>query len=193
MPATAVSRCRRAALPLAALLPALANLVPAPAQANDRDLRATPVPASACVEIFRSPALVDNPWALGFFAVDNPGRVLKLRCALPVNNLDLSGTTNDNDISKIRVHYRDDDGFGALAGVVVEFVGTAANASGDAENTTVCIWRSNVDGTGATTVAKATKACAHDLAAEAFYYFDVVLETNGTNRNAQFLGITFPQ
>ena len=91
---------------------------------------------------------------------------MKLHCPLPLNNVDLGGTTDDNDISKFRVHYRDTDGFGTLASMAVNLQRFAVGAGGVAESTVVCSWTSDIDGTGATTAAKATKTCAHDLAAE---------------------------
>jgi hypothetical protein len=75
--------------------------------------------------------------------------------------------------------------------VVVELNRIDVPASGYPETTVVCSWNSNVDGTGAVTAAKATKACAHDLAAEAFYHFKVRISTSG-NPVAAFLGISFP-
>ena len=158
-----------AGLPGLALAAATAAaLAPAPARANDRDLRGTPVPAAACVEYRRSPDLAQDPWKAGYFALTGVGS-LQLRCPWPVNNVDLSGTTDDNDLTKIRVHYRDSDGFGGGAGVQVVLGMTVADASGNARNTAVCMLYSNAHGTGATTTTKATRACAHDLAAGAFY------------------------
>lgn len=185
---------RRTIMLLAGLLPALASLVPVPVRANDRDLRASPVPVAACVEVYRS--TYNNPWTSGgYFSVSSANQILGLRCPVPLNQVDLSGTTNDNDISKFRVHYADTDGFGEAASVAVALVRVAIpSAGGWPETTIVCSWSSNVDGTGATTGAKATKACAHDLAAEAFYHFDATLRTNsnGSAHSATFLGITFP-
>jgi hypothetical protein len=54
------------------------------------------------------------------------------------------------------------------------------------------VQHSHIDGTGATTAAKATKTCAHDLAAEAFYHFEVRLQTGSGSHSAQFIGISFP-
>jgi hypothetical protein len=176
---------------LAGLLPAIAG--PAPAQANDRDLRATTVPGAGCIEVVRS--TYNNPWTSGeYFTVSSTNQYLKLRCPLPLNQVDLSGTTNDNDISKFRVFYADSDGFGTDASVVVELVRIAMPPSaGWPETTVVCAWSSNTDGTGAVTAAKATKACMHDLAAEAFYHFTVSLRTGGGGgQSATFLGISFP-
>lgn len=183
---------RHTTMLLAGLLPAFTSLLPMPVHANDRDLRATTVPGAGCVEIYRS--TYNNPWTSGdYFSVSSANQVLALRCPLPLNQVDLSGTTND--ISKFRVHYADTDGFGEAASVAVALVRVAMpSAGGWPETTIVCSWSSNVDGTGATTGAKATKACAHDLAAEAFYHFDVTLRTNsnGSAHSATFLGITFP-
>jgi hypothetical protein len=192
MSATVSRRRRTAALLLTGLLPAFAaSFTPAPAGANDRDPRATPVPGAGCAEVYRSTST--HPWSSGeYFIVSGPSQSMGLRCPLPLNDIDLSGTTNDNDLSKIRVHYLDTDGFGGVASVVVELVRIAVPASGGyPETTVVCSWNSNVDGTGSTNAAKATKACAHDLAAEAFYHFKVRMSTNGSHA-ASFLGISFP-
>jgi hypothetical protein len=88
---------------------AAAMLAPAPtALANDRDLRGTTVPAAACVELV-SIGLPTNPWR-SMFHVEGSGAFLAVRCPLLVNNVELSGTSSDNDMSKFRVHYRDSDG-----------------------------------------------------------------------------------
>ena len=73
----------------------------------------------------------------------------------------------------MRVHYRDSDAFGGGAGVQVVLSRTFVNASGNAQNQPVCFWASNAHGTGATTAAKASRSCAHDLAADSFYHVDV--------------------
>ena len=182
---------RRTALLLAGLLPALAGLAPAPVRANDRDPRATPVPAAACVEFERSANLAANPWmpGSGYFGVAGEGVYVWLRCPLPLNQVDLSGTTNDNDLSKIRVHYRDADGFGqgGLVSVTLERTTTAGATM------KVCEWGSNQDGTGATTPARSTKACPHDLADGAFYVLNVQLRSASIGAFVHFLGVDFPQ
>jgi hypothetical protein len=179
---------------LAGLLPALAGLTPAAAQANDRDLRGTTVPAAACIETFGTTSLTENPWLSGYFSLTGANKRLDVRCPLPLNNIDLSGTTNDNDLSKLRVHYRDSDGFaaGGFTGayVLVALTKVSANA-GATQSTVVCQWLSNSDGTGATTTAVATKACAHDLAAGAFYQIEVIMQSSAGN-TVQFLGVDFP-
>ena len=191
------SHRRRAAWLLAGLLPACVSFAPAPVQANDRDLRGTLVPASACVEILRSSELTGNPWIQGFFSVDGMGR---FRCAAlcrstpSTSPAEPTTTTSPRSgcISKIRVHYRDQDGFGPLAGVEVALVRNGDFSNGQLEVTTVCTWRSNLDGTGSTNVVRAIKACPHSLAFEGFHHFDVSLSSNSAGRSAQFLGITFP-
>lgn len=174
----------------AAFSAALAGFVPA-AWANDRDPRATPVPASACAEIFHTPGII--PWSSGgWFGLYAGGTYVHLRCPLPLNNVDLGGTTDDNDISKFRVHYRDGDGLGTTARVEVDLKRSVVNVGGLPGSTVVCAWKSSVDGTGVTTATKATKACPLDLATEAFYFFEVRLETSDGTYPVEFLGITFP-
>jgi hypothetical protein len=119
------------------------------------------------------------------------GGGVTLRCALPVNNVELSSSGSDNDLTRIRVHYRDTDAYGFLNFVFVSLVKTIANAAGTAEATTVCQWNSSVDGIGATNTVKASKACPHDFAPGAFYHFSVVLQAV-SGQTAQFLGIDFP-
>jgi hypothetical protein len=169
-----------------------AVLASAAARANDRDLQGTPIPAAACVEFRRSPALTEEAWRAGYFEVSGDAKDLELHCPWPVNNVDLSGATDDNDLSKMRVHYRDSDGFGAGAAVEVILARTIIDAGGRIRTEAVCFWQSNAYGTGATTAAKATRACVHDLVAGAFYTLDVLLQSR-TGQTAQFLGVDFPR
>ena len=183
----------RAAMPLAGLLTVLAAgsaLAPATAGANDRDLRGTPVPAAACIE-YRRTGPIDDPWKAGYFSLSGDGQYLQLRCPFPVNNVELSGRTDDNDLSKMRVLYRDSDAFGGGAGVQVVLGRSFVNASGNAQFEAVCFWASNAHGTGATTAAKGTRACVHDLAADSFYHVDVFMGVVA-GHTAQFLGVDFP-
>lgn len=180
-------------LPRNGLLAALAvglALDPATARANDRDLRGTPVPAAACIE-YRRTGPIEDPWKAGYFSLTGDGQYLQLRCPFPVNNVELSAGTDDNDLTKMRVHYRDSDAFGGGAGVQVVLGRSFVNASGNAQFQAVCFWASNAHGTGAVTAAKAARACVHDLAADSFYHVDVVLGVVAGN-SAQFLGVDFP-
>jgi hypothetical protein len=184
-------RCRTASLLVGLLLPAFAAtlaLAPTAARANDRDLRGTSVPASACVEHSRSASFAGSGWSTdGYFVVSGAGTNLIVRCPLPVNSIDLSGTTNDNDISKIRVHYQDPDGFAFGNDIQIQLIKTTP--ASPALKTVVCEWRSSVDGTGSTTAASATKACPHDVASGSFYHFNVFIYNGST----KFFGIDFPQ
>jgi hypothetical protein len=197
-----VPRLRHAAawLPAGPLLPAALAaalalvglaLAPAPARANDRGPRGTPVSASACVQYQRAPGTTVDPWInTGYSAVGGVGYYARLRCPLPLNHVDLSGTTNDNDLSKLRIHYHDTDGPGPGSDVYLVLARTTTTG-GVTAGTDVCRWDSNVDGTGATTPAKATKACAHDLAEGASYHFGVTMRGGG-GFVAQFIGVDFP-
>src|SRR5262245_48645634 len=141
--------CRSAAKPLgtlrAATLAATVLASASTALANDRDLRGTPVPAAAC--IVNDGKAFQQPGLQGWFSVANNVQ-LTLRCALPVNNVELSSTSNDNDISKFRVHYRDSNGFDSGTAANVQLVETIVTASIlGAQSTIVCTWNSNTDGT----------------------------------------------
>lgn len=184
---------------------ALAGSLPGQAMANDRDLRATTVPAASC-EVDGTAALWLNnreiavrgslaPLPPGAEGPASPETIdLHHRCPLPLNNVDLGGTTNDNDMTSFTVIYRDADG--AAAGSLVE-VTLYQNilASGTVQTTAVCSWNSNTRGTGSTGYASASMPCALDLAATAFYHFDVRLFTNrppSPEIEASFVGIRFP-
>jgi hypothetical protein len=167
-------------IPLPALTLLAGLLSAAAAQANDRDLRAAMVPASACT-VLTAAAPIGFRFARDHvvLATTGTGQAVSasLRCPLPVNNIDLGGTSNDNDLSKVRVHYKDSDGAGQRATVSVAlFRGVVASAAPEGVTSgAVCQWNSNTGGSGATGGTKATFACPHDLAAEAFYTFQVDL------------------
>ena len=129
-------------LPLAPLA-ALAGLLSGQALANDRDLRGTPVPASSCTPYFAENAGVSTggsePWYNGFYGLEGLAgqdhRLLYLHCPLSVNNIELSNPgSNDNDISSIRILYRDVDGFGSAILVEVMLYQTILLASGEIQN-----------------------------------------------------------
>jgi hypothetical protein len=81
---TQTKRRPAAAALLCGLLPALAGVAAVPAQANDRDLRGTPVPAAACEEFVRT-GFTGSPWRFGNYGLTGAGKLLSLRCPLPVN------------------------------------------------------------------------------------------------------------
>ena len=188
-----------AALPVGVVL-VLAGLILSPARANDRDLRAITIPASACHVSRDYPYASDPlPHGDGFIAQSSATdlTIVSLRCPLPINNIDLSGATDDNDVSKIRVHYRDSDGFGYNASVNVGFYRTRSVATSDGFTTdVVCRWQSDVNGTGASTGAMTSAACPHDISSGAFYYFRVGLVLTKSPSSGlysvSFVGIDFP-
>ena len=156
------------ALPLAGLLAALAAsaaLAPAIARANDRDLRGTPVPAAACIE-YRRTGPIEDPWKAGYFGLTGDGQYLQLRCPFPVNNIDLSGTTDDNDLSKMRVHYRDSDAFGDGAGVGVVLLPDVRERFGQCAEPAGVLLGLERPRDGCHDRRQSDRACAHDLAAD---------------------------
>ena len=87
--------------------------------ANDQDLLATTVPATAC-----QPA---NPTSHGRVGLTNGAWVFLpgvtgtayLWCTLPVNMYTVSDASQDNDITYYRILYRDSDGAGNAAQLTV--------------------------------------------------------------------------
>src|SRR5687768_7913544 len=166
-----------------ALVAALVGSLPGQAPANDRDLRVPPVPAASCTAEDG-----DGQWTHGAFVLGGrlpPGsgdlrpRDQWLRCPLPVDNAPGSDRSPDDDITSFRVLYHDADGLGADTYVQVAlYQTTLLLPSGTLHSRPVCLWNSNIDGTGATGHAQAAAACAHDIAAGAFYHFEVQLHTD---------------
>jgi hypothetical protein len=187
------------ALALAAAA-AAATLAPAaPARANDRDLRGTPIPAAACSVWVRQGFEDALHGAVGgyngaYYGVRaDKNRRIQLGCPLPVNAIDLSGATDDNDVSKFRVHYRDPDGFGNGTTLTVDFYRTTRTTTGH-QLALVKSWSSDVGGGGATGATTAVVALPQDLATGVFYSFQVmltVLPVPGAP-TLEFAGIDFP-
>ena len=189
------------------LAAALVGSLPSQTLANDRDLRATTIPAAMCVPGEATGNAAPNGGAPLRFAYDReyavfgtqnlPGYVAwsfaHLHCPLPLNNIDLGGNTNDNDISSFNVVYRDADGAAPDSFVEVTlFQNKLASGTG----TVVCSWNSNSNMAGGTGYASANVPCAHDVAATAFYHFNIALSTQTRATwpavEASFVGIRFP-
>jgi hypothetical protein len=97
----------------AALTAAL--LATGPAEANDRGLKGTTVNPFSCMMPIPSGFVDDEEWfrtigsyGIGFYA-DAPDTGMSLHCPLPVNNVDLGTSSNDNDMSSFTVAYSDVD------------------------------------------------------------------------------------
>ena len=182
----------------------LAGSLPGRVLANDRDLRATPVPASSCEPYFAQnvggPG--SEPWYNGYFGIEGvqfgqDHRLLYLHCPLSVNNMELSNPkSNDNDRSSFQVTYRDADGLGTATWVEVYLYQTVILASGEAQNRLICQWSSLTNGTSATGFTRVNVPCVHDIPPGAFYTFEPRLLTRflGVSPSpvAAFAGITFP-
>jgi hypothetical protein len=189
----AILRRRHTAMLLAGLLPPALAAGPAPARANDRDLLGTTVPPPACLvaENYGVPYPAPNG---GYFAVYGPERYIRLTCPLPINNVDLSGKTDDNDMSKARVYYRDGDGYGLQAGITLALIRSEV-ANGARLGTIICTWDSNKDGAPTSAPTTDEIPCVHDLSGNGLYYFELRLETGGQasgQTGVEFIGIDFP-
>jgi hypothetical protein len=199
---------------LVVMTAALAGAWHTDASANDRDLLATTVPAASCAVYIRPAdsgigdsiltwsgnAVVLGGIAPGDADLSTTNNAISLRCPLPINAIDLGGTTNDNDMTSFQVVYRDSDGPGAGTFVEVALVQTllpAATGTGATlPSTTLCAWSSNTTGNSESGWTRATKACVHDLSGIAFYHFEVRLYTDqravADVYYAGFAGIRFP-
>jgi hypothetical protein len=160
-----------------------------PGQANDRSLRALMIPASSCQVDGNTPFEEDpfkTPSSIGRFT---PGSY-EVLCPLPVNNVEMSGTRKDNDISKFRVAYRDTDGLGPAGEVAVFLERTFLSGGGSLTTVPVCSWSSNTDGADETDYTSDVASCEHDVRRRNFYVFVVVLDR--TSAEVNFFGIDFP-
>jgi hypothetical protein len=175
----------------------LAISLPGNAQANDRDLRATVVHAYSCVEMS-----LDGTWSLD--ASPRPGgsyqisgsvfNVAVLYCPLPLNNVDLGGTTNDNDMTEFTVLYKDPDGLGDNHFVQVDLYRAVLEPGGGLAQYVVCSWTSRSNGSASTGWVRARVPCALDLSAVDTYHFSVAFHAGGivNTDTLGFGGIRFP-
>lgn len=155
------------------------------ARANDRDMLATTVPATACEPLNSSHAnevqLSNAAWV---FRGSHTGTIT-FYCPVPRNAWTLSDNTNDNDISAYRIYYRDSDGTGTTAQVTARLVYRGASGLFSAGST----WNSNNHAaTGNTT---AFKENVHDVRFDALYSFLVTLRRTNTQQAPAFSGIDF--
>ena len=102
----------------------------------------------------------------------------------------MAGRGNDNDISRFRVQYRDEDGLDPGAEVLVFLTRSSLAADGSRVFDFLCEWSSNTDGSDQTLYASDVVPCPHDVSRQSFYLFQVIL-TN-TSAVAEFVGIDFP-
>lgn len=151
-------------------------------QANDRSLKATMIPASACTLAPGSSAqLLFGVWTA------SAGEVV-IECPLPLNNIEMGTTGTDNDISKFRIHYQDSD---AAASSVLMNVSLYKITAVPRSNSLVC--QADLAPT-TTSFTTTTVPCVHDVASGgAFYTFRIsMLVSPNSGNSASFIGIDFP-
>jgi hypothetical protein len=167
--------------PLPAVLAALIGLADA-ARANDRDVRATMIPATSC-QLYNGSAFLSN---YSWFLLGYIGNQAFLLCPVTFNNIDLSGTSNDNDLTKFRVHYRNKGGEMRVFLDRVEHFGTTSRSQ------SVCgaILPST---TSSVEYTSTVIQCPHDIGSgNNFYSFLVRMDSNFTDSVQRFVGIDFP-
>jgi len=169
------------------LIGAALAIISSIAQANDRDLRATTIPASACqsTAVFSGFLSSQGNWV----ASGGSNSFVALVCPLPLNNIDLGGTTDDNDLSKFRVHYRDGDGVGTAAQVALNLYRITVTTTETFSRQFICSFFS---APSTTSYTRTTRSCAHDLVFGSFYVFNIEINAGQNTGDTEFVGIDFP-
>lgn len=161
-------------------------IAPSAALANDRDVAATTIPATACrpntdsadaVLALSNGAYVFNGSATG---------TVILYCPLPITAYTISDFTDDNDISRYRVYYRDSDGIGVASEVRTRLVYRDANGLTQLGST----WSSNLSNITDNTTQIVN--LNHDVGTDRLYSFTVIMQRTNTTQNPAFSGIDFP-
>jgi hypothetical protein len=167
-------RYRKAAVALAVSLAAAAPLA-----ANDQDLLATTVPATACQAANPTSdgklRLVNGAWVF----LPGVSGTAYLWCPLPVNMYTVSDASQDNDITSYRIYYRDE---GPTSQVTVRL----GYRDLDGFTWTGPTWVSP-DGAGN---AQDHQANPHDVVI-GLYSFMVTLTRAGVEEDPAFSGIDF--
>ena len=157
-----------------------------PVFANDRDVRATTIPASACQPVNQQSA-GKLSYNNGNWFISGQGEA-RLSCPLPINGSTVSDTSNDNDMTRYRVYYKDTDALGQNSSVRVRLrsIGTNGQFVSHGPN-----WNSNdFNNVNYTT---RTQAVNVDLSPNRLYSFRVVLRKTSGVVSPRFGGIDFPQ
>ena len=149
------------------------------------------IPASAC-QIVENTPFEANPFK-GPDTINRrtPGSYAVL-CPLPINNIEMSGTASDNDITRFRIAYGDEDGREPAGTVEVILRRTDWRTPGSVITRPVCQWNSNVNGSSAPGLKSDIVPCAHDVLSWNFYTFNVILSTTSASTQVYFYGIDFP-
>jgi hypothetical protein len=164
------------------------------AGANTADLFHRTVPASACHPLTSAQAvkvkLHNGGWE---FDGNNIGTV-SFYCPISLNRFFASGLGQGNQISQLRIYYRDSDGTSVAARVTVGLRYRTATGQfvNPANFVSPLTFNSNAVGgaldTGHTSYIH---NYAHDLQWDALYSFYVTLERNNVMQNPAFHGVDF--
>jgi hypothetical protein len=172
---------------------ALAAATAGAAVANDKEVRALTIPASACIlQVGGSATLSGSFWSQAQAA--SPSSSSFLYCPLPLSNIRIGGTSATK-ISKFRVTYLDSDSDQAGPNVDVTLEVAKTDAAGILTISRPCSFTNTASGNPSVIWTRATKICNVTLQAGTFYSFNVILKTGtpfGTT-SASFAGIDFPQ
>ena len=172
-------------------LTAIAGLFtfPSAAVANDQDVQATTIPASACrPESDTADASVRMVNGAFIFNGNSTGTV-RFFCPLPINRLTVSGPSNDNDLTGYRVYYRDTDGTGNLAEITTHLFYRNSNAGSSIA--VGAAWGSNSNPSNSTVNTSFFVGQTHQFEAFRLYFFGVTMRRNNINQDPAFGGIDF--
>jgi hypothetical protein len=162
---------------------------PGAAVANDRDLEATTIPASACRpesdSVDASVRMVNGAY---IFNGNSTGTV-RFFCPLPINRLTVSGPSNDNDLSRYRVYYRDTDGTGNAVEITTHLF--YRNSDANASIPVGAAWSSNSNPSNLTVNTSFYVLQAHQFEVFRLYFFVVTMRRNNINQDPAFGGIDF--
>jgi hypothetical protein len=164
---------------------------PSAAVANDRDVQATTIPASACrPESNTADASVRMVNGAFIFNPNSTGTV-RFFCPLPINRLTVSDSSNDNDLTGYRVYYRDTDGTGNLAEITTHLFYRNSNAGSSIPVNAA--WSSNSNPSNLTVnTSFFVDDPNHQFEAFRLYFFVVTMRrNNNTNQDPAFGGIDF--
>ncbi|MEG4622832.1 hypothetical protein Q5691_00810 [Microcoleus sp. w1-18aA5] len=162
---------------------------PRAAVANDQDVLATTIPASACrPESDTADARVRMVNG-AFIFNDNATGTVRFFCPLPINRLTVSNPSNDNDLTGYRVYYRDTDGTGNLAEITTHLFYRNSNAGSSIAVGTA--WGSNSNPSNLRVNTSFFVRQTHQFGDFRLYFFVVTMRRNNINQDPAFGGIDF--
>ena len=154
------------------------------AHGNDRGVRGIMVAPASCQPYAGADRakFTGNAWTVDEVASTT------LACPLSLNNVDLGGSSSDNDITKFRIHYQIPSL--AIYGEVYVNLIRSEVLNGKFISSVVCGGRL-IPGTYSPT--ETTVSCPHDVAGNGvFYDFGIILKSTYPASPPLFFGIDFP-